>query len=270
MKLFRRCAISAAVLGTVMTTAGSAAHAQEAAAVAPPPLSEAPRAYALPPPPAAAPASAPPPAASPPRPVAAYASPPAYVPPPRYEPAPVYTPPDHDGFFLRMHFGGGVTSITGRNAAGAKTTIAGGSASLGVAVGVSVAEDLILFGNLFVSASDGPTVTTSGATGPSKGSAALGGAGAGMTYYVMPANIYVSGAVAAMVFSLDDALGNNIYSSETGLGFHGMIGKEWLLAPEWGMGFAVEAMFATMRDKNDTSVYWDGAALSLLFSSTFN
>jgi len=104
----------------------------------------------------------------------------------------------------------------------------------------------------------------------SKGSAAMGGAGAGLTYYVMPANFYVSGALAAMVFSLDDALGNTVYSSNTGLGVQGIIGKEWLLAPEWGMGFAVEGTFASMRDKNDPSVYWDGAAVSLLFSSTFN
>jgi hypothetical protein len=182
----------------------------------------------------------------------------------------VYNPTEHDGFFLRMHFGGGVTSITGRNGAGLRTTIAGGSASLGVAVGFSMAEDVIIFGNLFVSAADGPTVTSGGGTGTSKGSAALGGAGVGITYYIMPENFYVSGAVAAMTFSLDDALGNTIYSSAGGLGVHGMVGKEWLLAPEWGMGFAIEAMFASMRDKNDSSVYWDGAAVSLLFSSTFN
>jgi hypothetical protein len=185
-------------------------------------------------------------------------------------PVAVSPPPDHDGFFLRMHFGGGVLSVTGRNAAGQRTSIVGGSASLGIAAGFSIAEDVIIFGNLFVSAADGPTVTTVGATNSSKGSAALGGAGAGLTYYVMPANFYVSGALAAMVFSLDDPLGNTVYSSNGGLGFQGMIGKEWLLAPEWGMGFAVEATFASMRDKNDRDVYWDGAEVSLLFSSTFN
>jgi hypothetical protein len=169
-----------------------------------------------------------------------------------------------------MHFGGGFMGVQGRNAAGLKTTISGGAASLGVAVGFSIAEDLVLFTNLFVTAADGPDVRTAGAVGISKGSAALGGAGIGLTYYVMPANFYVSGAIAAMVFSLDDALGNAIYSSDGGVGIHGMIGKEWLLAPEWGMGFAVEAMFASMRDKYDRNVYWDGSAVSLLFSSTFN
>ena len=261
MKLFLRCAISAAVLLTVVAAPGAAVHAQTVAVTALPaaPANEQPRPYALPP---ATPRYVPPPAA--------YGAPPAYVPPPRYVPATVETPSDHDGFFLRMHFGGGYTSITGRNAAGRRTTISGGSASLGIAAGFSVAEDLILFGNLFVSAADGPNVSTAGSSATSLGSAALGGAGVGLTYYIMPADVYVSCAAAAMVFSLDDALGNGVYSSDAGLGFHGMIGKEWLLAPEWGMGFAVEAMFASMRDKNNPSVYWDGGAISLLFSSTFN
>jgi hypothetical protein len=262
MKLFTRCAI-AAVLSTV--TSGGAARAQEIIGVAPPPaVGEVPRPYLVTPLPAP-PAPPPRPAAPPPPPAPA-----AYVPAPRYEPAPVPPAPDHDGFFLRMHFGGGFTSITGRNASGQRTTISGGSASLGVAAGFSMTEDVILFGNLFVSASDAPAVSTAGASGLSKGSAALGGGGVGITYYVMPANFYVSGALAAMVFTLDDALGNEVYSSNAGLGVHGMIGKEWLLAPEWGMGFAVEAMFASMRDKKDPTVYWDGSAVSLLFSSTFN
>ncbi len=259
MKLFQRCAMSAAVLATVMAGASAAVRAQEI--VSPPVSPEAPRPYALPPAPVQ-PRYVPPP---PPRP-----APPPYVPPPRYEPAVVATPTEHDGFFLRMHFGGGVLDVTGRNGAGQQTTIVGGSASLGIGVGTSIAEDVILFGNLFVSAADGPTVKTAGGSGTSKGSAALGGAGVGLTYYIMPANFYVSGALAAMVFSLDDALGNTVYSSNTGLGVQGIIGKEWLLAPEWGMGFAVEGTFASMRDKNDPTVYWDGCAVSLLFSSTFN
>jgi len=264
MKLVERCVISAAVLGTVMAAAGTAVHAQEADLPVPAVTPEAPRPYAVTQPPPAPPPT--PRRYVPPPPTA----PPAYVPPPRYVPAYVPPPPEHDGFFLRMHFGGGVLSVTGRNGAGQRTTIVGGSASLGIAAGFSMAEDVIIFGNLFVSAADGPTVTTVGASNSSKGSAALGGAGAGITYYVMPANFYVSGALAAVVFSTDDALGNNVYSSNTGLGVQGMIGKEWLLAPEWGMGFAVEGIFASMRDKNDPTVYWDGAAVSLLFSSTFN
>jgi hypothetical protein len=262
MKLVLRCAISAAVLGTILTGAGAAVQAQEVITPAPravPDTPQAPRPYALPPPPTPRRYVSPPPS-----------PPPAYVPPPRYVPVTVVPPPEHDGFFLRMHFGGGALTVSGRNSAGQRTTFVGGSASLGIAAGVSIAEDVILFGNLFVSAADGPTINTAGATGTSRGSAAMGGAGAGLTYYFMPANVYISGALAAVVFSLDDALGNTVYSSNTGLGFQAMMGKEWLLAPEWGMGFAVEATFASMRDKNDPTVYWDGSAVALLFSSTFN
>ena len=59
----------------------------------------------------------------------------------------------HDGFFLRLHLGGGFTDVKGNG-----LEISGGSVSLGVALGGALAENLILFGNFFLSAADTPDV----------------------------------------------------------------------------------------------------------------
>jgi hypothetical protein len=266
-------------LGTILVAGIGAAHGQDAPP-APPPDPNAPPAQAQPAPgdygaapgygPQPAPSYPPPPAYPPP----AYAAP-AYPPPP----SPGYAPPGayppaynvgspgnvHDGFFLRLHLGGGFTSIKGNG-----NKISGGSVSLGVALGGALAENLILFGNFFLSVADSPDVTESGVTLTASGSATLGGFGAGLTYYFMPVNIYISGALAAMVFQTADADGNNLYSSDTGLGFQGMVGKEWWVSPEWGLGVAAELTVASMKDKNVSSISWTGSSFSLVFSSTFN
>ena len=134
-----------------------------------------------------------------------------------------------------------------------------------------MAENLILFGNFFLSVADSPDVTISaGATSSSSGSATLGGFGVGLTYYFMPVNIYLSGALAAMIFEMDDNDGNKVFTSDAGLGFQGMVGKEWWVSPEWGLGVAGELTVASMKDKDNSSITWTGSSFSLVFSSTFN
>lgn len=201
-----------------------------------------------------------------------YGARPGY-PPPSYGPYGGYPPPYnpgspghiHDGFFLRLHLGGGFTDVRGNG-----LEISGGSVSVGVALGGALAENLILFGNLFLSVADSPDVKQAGITATSSGSATLSGFGLGLTYYFMPVNIYISGALAAMIFEMDDSDGNKLYASDTGLGFQAMIGKEWWVSSEWGLGVAAELSLASMKDKDLSGVSWGGSAFSLVFSSTFN
>ncbi|HEY4186650.1 MAG TPA: hypothetical protein VGP07_16350 [Polyangia bacterium] len=41
-----------------------------------------------------------------------------------------------------------------------------------------------------------------------------------------------------------------------GLGFQGMVGKEWWVSSEWGLGVAAEVIFAgDMKDKNSSAVH---------------
>jgi len=297
------------VVGIALASIAPLARAQTAAPPpgyqdpnAPPPPEYAPPPPAAPAPPAAPPAPAPPPPTYPPQgyapppagyppspgyapPPPGYAPPPpAYPPPGSYPPPPGYGPPGyppstyafpppnaHDGFYLRLHLGGGFTSVSRTDSSGSKLTISGGSASFGAALGGVIAPNLIVFGSLFVSAASNPSATVDGvSTSTADTTASLGGVGGGLAYYVEPANVYVSGALAAMVFQLQNSSGDNLYESNTGIGLQAIVGKEWWLSSDWGVGVAGEFIAASMKDKMDSSITWTGAAFSILFSATYN
>jgi hypothetical protein len=266
---------------------------------APPPAgSPAPGAGA--PPPVYAPGYAPPSGESPPP---AYAPPPGYAPPPAYGPPPRYAPPGygppgypppprayppgsyyppgygapppppehlHDGFYLRLHLGAGYTHLSGADGFGSTVTASGGSGSFGLAIGGAVAPNFIVFGTIFGVGSS-PTVKVGGVdAGLSNSSAVLAGIGAGAAYYFEPVNVYLSGALAFTSVEIDDANSNPIYQTRDGIGVQLMVGKEWWISQNWGVGVAGEFIGASMKDKNDSSVTWSADAFSILLSATYN
>ncbi|HEY5091356.1 MAG TPA: hypothetical protein VIK30_15355, partial [Polyangia bacterium] len=209
--------------------------------------------------------------------------PPAYPPPPRgyapgsyYPPgyAPVgYGPPPnlHDGFYLHMQIGGGGTRVSGTDAFGESVKISGGSLSIGIALGGAITPNLIVFGTLFFSGLGMPDVSVGGfASGTSNGSAVVTGIGPGIAYYLEPFNVYFSGTLGAMAFEMDDVNGNAIYQTKAGIGCQILVGKEWWISQDWGLGVAGEFVGASMKDKSDNGITWSATAFSLLFSTTYN
>jgi hypothetical protein len=187
------------------------------------------------------------------------------------------TPPGfetHDGFFLRLHLGGGFTSIAGSNGANDTARISGGGVSLGVALGGAVTRNLIIFGTVAGTIISGPTVTLNGGpaaySSPNGNTASVGGTGAGLAYYLEPVNVYFSGALMLVTFEFDDANNKAIYESKAGVGFQGLVGKEWWVSTNWGLGVAGELIVATMKDKTDPNTNWTSSAFSVLFSATYN
>jgi hypothetical protein len=182
-------------------------------------------------------------------------------------------PPNvHDGFYLRLHVGFGSTSLEGKDGVGNQNTFSGAGLSFGVALGGTVAPNLVVFGTFLSSIAEEPTISSGqGPSFASDGSAGLFGVGAGVAYYVQPLNLYLSGAIAGLQVDISDANANSVYESKFGFGFQGIVGKEWWVSPEWGLGIALEAVVAGgMKDKNDSSLTWSGHAVNLLFSATYN
>jgi len=251
------------------------------------------------PPPPAGPGYAPPAYGTPPPPPPGYGTPPpppydgAPPPPPPTGPWGGYPPPPgpyyavsrppvphvHDGFFLRMHLGPALTHASGSSAgisAGGTTgdaVYSGIGASMGIAIGGVVAPNLILHGVLLLTSADNPDVTLAGrSVGQSTGSATVAAFGGGATYYFEPFNLYLSGNLLAAQFELDagpDAP-NLVYDTKLGLGFEAMVGKEWWVSPDWGLGAAAELIGASMKDKNDADIRWTTTSFALLFSATYN
>ena len=205
--------------------------------------------------------------------------PPAYQPPSAYAPPPggypAYAPPPqnvHDGFFLRLHIGGGYAHMGGTDGFNDELAFVGGGGSFGLALGGTVLPNLVLFGNLFGMSLSDPDVEFNGtAMGSVSGSTTIGGIGPGAAYYFQPVNVYVSGTIAATFFQASDSDGTSQYESDTGIGFQGMVGKEWWVSQDWGLGIAAEFIAARgMADKADSSIKWAGNMFSLVFSATYN
>jgi hypothetical protein len=200
--------------------------------------------------------------------------PPVYIPPGYVPPGFVRLPPPnvHDGFYLRLHLGFGRTSVEGKNGVGARNTLVGMGTSFGVALGGTVAPNLAVFGTLTFNFTDGPTVSDGqGNSARASGSLGLYAIGAGVVYYVQPLNLYVSGALTGVQLQFLDERGRTVYESKFGAGFQGIVGKEWWVSSEWGLGIALETFLAGyMKDDADPTVRWSGHAFTLLFSATCN
>src|SRR5512138_1689789 len=155
----------------------------------------------------------------------------------------------HDGFYMRLDVGMGYLSAS-ETYAGASDDYSGLGVTYGAAFGGVVAPNLILFGELL-----GTTVVDSDYSwaGVSRPWGALDvtmyGFGPGIAYYLEPANMYLSGSLVftRMSFSFSDT-GQSLEDTHLGIGMNLMVGKEWWVARDWGMGVAGQLHVARMGD----------------------
>jgi hypothetical protein len=131
----------------------------------------------------------------------------------------------HDGFYLRG--GLGLDFLTFDSAGVA-------SVGLDVAVGGMVIPNLAIFGDVNIAFNRHSSI------------------GAGVAYYLMPLNMYFGGGLA-----LGAARGYG------GVAFRGQVGKEWFVAPQFGIGVGGTLGVGFMEGRNPLSV-------AINFISTFN
>jgi len=254
-----------------VTAAAPPASVPPVAAAAPAPA-PAPRAAAAPAVAAPAPAPAPRAAAAP-----AVAAPASPAPAPPAVTAPQLgcacsLPRTHDGFYLRLALGGG-----GGAASGAGTKYSGGSFVFDSAFGGALTEHLILYGEFLFHGISKPSGD------PKAGDPTLAGSpvdnfglGAGVAYYFMPLNLYLSGSLLLQKVLLTKTYAavapagavSSKQFTNTGLGLNFMVGKEWWASDEWGLGVAAQIFLATAKDRDGTK--WDSGALAVLFTATHN
>ncbi len=177
-------------------------------------------------------------------------------------------PRDHEpGFFLRLStgVGGGGTERD----ANPDIKLSGFISETNLAIGGTVTRNLALHATLFGWTAGDPTVE-SGGTGVELNNAELtmGALGAGITYYFMPLNLYLSPSIGFGGLTLE-LPGGGDGESDTGVAFDFTIGKEWWVSNRWGLGVAGGLGLHTIPD-NDSSEDWKGTSFAIRFSSTFN
>jgi hypothetical protein len=174
----------------------------------------------------------------------------------------------HDGFFLRFWIGPAYTSMKVEDA---DLEVTGGGGSFGIMAGVAVQENLIVFGQLFDDIATNPTVKQDGQDlGESNVNAGVVGVGAGLAYYFMPSNVYVSGALTYQEITVQDD-GEELAHTDFGPGVSLMVGKEWWVSNNWGVGVALQLFGGSMKDSEaQGSPTWSAAAAAIAFSATYN
>jgi hypothetical protein len=186
----------------------------------------------------------------------------------------------HDGFFLRLSTGIGFASVKGDS--DNSGTFKGATGQGSIAVGGMIVDNLAIHADFFATTLFNPDYEINGTTSstPNNFEVAMRAAtvGAGLTYYFMPVNLYLTASLGIAYVSTEVSYTSggvsfkNTYESETGLGLNVMLGKEWWITDNWGLGVAGQLIYFNIpvKDKDSASDNFSGASFGALFSATYN
>jgi hypothetical protein len=178
----------------------------------------------------------------------------------------------HTGFFLRLNAGLGYMSTSETNGPSVTTTT--GIAGMGeLGVGWAVIPNLILHLDVASVGAIGPKVAVNGlgATAAGSGSAAdtVANFGVGATYYLMPFNFWLGGAVGGSAAWLDYGAGR--LTTSLGWGFVLNVGKEVWVSENWGLGFSGQFLFSAVPESATAATHnLNTAAFGIMACGTFN
>lgn len=188
----------------------------------------------------------------------------------------------HDGFFLRIVPGFGYSQISEslpddmlpeQNKGKDFLSFSGGfTVANSIQIGGAVSDNVIIFGESGAVSVTNPSVKVFDEEVDDPGDIKIlfGGVGPGITYYFMPANIYLSASILAHIASVD--LEDTILDSDSniGFGFNFMAGKEWWAGEQWGLGVSLYFRYGSQTDKDVEDLTISGYSFGALFSATFN
>lgn len=177
------------------------------------------------------------------------------------------SPNSHDGgFFLRLSAGAGIAS-TELSEGGDEFKIDGPSGDLNLAVGAVVVPNLAIHATLFGWFMSEPDAEFNGEKGTLEEDVGLSAIGAGITYYIDPANVYLSSSVGAGELSVE---GDNFtITTDKGIVVDITVGKEWWVGQSWGIGVAGAAVLHSIPD-GDVDGNWSGPGFAVRFTATMN
>jgi hypothetical protein len=180
----------------------------------------------------------------------------------------------HDGLFLRL--AGGIGGIaTTAESGGTKQTLSGAGIPLDFAIGGSITRSFALHADFYGTAAVAPKLTVNeNDLGKASDNTTLygNGVGLGATLYTMPFNLYFSGSVGVARYSIkyDNGSRSSSGSTKAGLGVNLLLGKEWWITDNWGLGVAANVTFISAKDSDNSDVRWNGASGGILLSATYN
>lgn len=177
---------------------------------------------------------------------------------------------EHDGFYLSLSAGPGYSSTKDEAEPLGTFTISGMAVAFDVRIGGTIADNLVLSGDIISWSIQDPKVEREGG-----GSGTFDGMfmhityGAGLTYYFMPSNIFLSGGLGAGYFSF--SRGGDSFRTDPGLSFHVKAGKEWWVSADWGLGVAASFGWGSVKNTVDSQTETlSGYSVNVQFNATFH
>lgn len=177
----------------------------------------------------------------------------------------------HKGFYLSMSIGPNFEGIIDK--------VVGSYSSMGaqfdLKIGGAIIENIILHATLTSNAMSSPKIGSGGVSHDSFNNISLSEAmiGGGITYYVMPSNIFLSGSMGLGNFTLlNNNDKKNFVSSDKGLSMQLKIGKEWWVSKAWGLGiaFTFGKTKLTSKMSRNTVELMDSSNFGILFSASLH
>jgi hypothetical protein len=173
----------------------------------------------------------------------------------------------HDGFFLRLAPGLGGFSASetlGTN----ELEVSGRNGLFNFSIGGALTENLILHLDTSGMSSSDPTIKMNGQSGTTNGKLSTSVIGVGLTSY-FSSNVYLTGAIGIARTTYKS--NGSTFETDSGWGINLMLGKEWWVSENWGLGVAGQFLYTTCPDPvgNGTTVDLITTSLGVLFSTTY-
>jgi hypothetical protein len=180
----------------------------------------------------------------------------------------------HDGFFLRFHGGVGSGKMVEEDFLGSDMTLTGLAGVFRCQIGGTVATNLVLFGEMGAFAISDPSMEWQTISGTTENvDLSISDIGAGLTYYFMPSNIYLSSTVTLSRDRIELKDLDRAASTEMGFGIYLSVGKEWWVSSDWGLGVAGFGYYSqtTDKDENSQNEYTvNNSVFGVVFSATYH
>ena len=184
----------------------------------------------------------------------------------------------HTGFYLSMSVGPTFGLITDdmSGTINNKLEFSGTGFQFDIKIGGAVQENLILHACMASTMISGPKINSANQVGRLKDNMGISEnmlVGAGLTYYIMPSNFFLSGTAGMGNYTFTDSKDSeNSIKTDNGFSMQLKVGKEWWVGKRWGLG--VSLTYGTTIVNNGP---YDGVEekltsnrFGILFNATFN
>lgn len=172
-----------------------------------------------------------------------------------------------------LGFGGAGATSSLRNSRAEDVKLSGGGATFSFDIGGAPIDNLVIHFRLSDFSILSPDVKVGGEKVETSDNSLVAVLMApAITYYFMPANLYLTGSVGISWLEVTDEYNDYTSSTDPGVGLNIDFGKEWWVSDNWGLGVAGRFWSTFLTDKiagGNYKIDYSFLGGAVLFSATY-